>query len=58
MREKKQHVVSEFLIQQDIAGAHAFAAGPDAARSVEVMMGASIWLREMWRGVTAPHKGR
>ncbi|KAM0711791.1 hypothetical protein Q7P35_001160 [Cladosporium inversicolor] len=42
MREREQHVVLRSLIQQNIAGAHAFAAGPDAARSVEVMMGASI----------------
>jgi len=47
-------VVSRSLIQQNIAGAHAFAAGPDAARSVEVMMGASIWLRNVERSIALP----
>ena len=54
MREREQHVVSRSLIQQNIAGAHAFAAGPDAARSVEVMMGASIWLRNVERSIALP----
>lgn len=58
MRAREQHVLSRSLvqqiIQQDMAGAHAFAAGPEAVRSVEVMMGASIWLRNVERSIALP----